>query len=67
MGLFSRKSDSSPEAVEYRAAKKALANDPVNTGRLGTVDINSPAVQQNLRAQERLTRAEAAHKGKRRR
>lgn len=66
MSLFSRKTDSSPEAVEYRAAKKALANDPVNTGRLGTVDINSPAGQRNLAAQDRLNRAEAAHKGKRR-
>lgn len=67
MGLFRRKTtDDSPEAVEYRAAKKALAEDPVNTGELGYVDIDSPAGRRNLAAQDRLNRAEAAYKGPRR-
>jgi len=66
MGLFSRKTDNTPEAIEYRAAKKALADDPVNRGLLGYVDIDSPAGQANLAKQERLARAEAAYKGKRR-
>ena len=66
MGLFSRKSDNSPEAQEYRAAKQALADDPVNRGKLGTVDIDSPAGRANLAKQDRLNRAEAACKGKRR-
>ena len=61
MGLFSRKTDNSTEGQELRAARQALANDPVNRGRLGTVDINSPAGQQNLAAQDRVTRAEAAY------
>ncbi|MFI1966778.1 hypothetical protein ACH429_22140 [Streptomyces pathocidini] len=62
MGLFSRKSDSSSEAQEYRAAKKVLAEDPVNTGRLGYVDIDSPEGRANLAAQERLNRAERAYR-----
>lgn len=49
--------------TEYKAAKAALANDPVNTGRLGTVDINSPAGQANLAAQKRLIDAEKNLRG----
>ena len=60
--MFGRKSSSSPQAQEYRAAKKALRNDPVNTGRLGSVDIDSPAGRANLAAQERLINAEKAVK-----
>ena len=55
-------SNDSPEKAaartEYKAAKEALANDPVNTGALGTVDINSPEGQANLAAQRRLIAAE---------
>ncbi|MEU2724053.1 hypothetical protein [Streptomyces smyrnaeus] len=56
--MFGRKKDDSPEEREYQAAKKALANDPVNRGDLGYVDIDSPAGERNLAAQERLNRAE---------
>lgn len=58
-----RKRDDSPEAIEYRAAKKALDEDPVNTGALGTVDIDSPAGRRNQAAQARLRKAEKAYKG----
>ncbi|MGP3985094.1 hypothetical protein [Streptomyces sp. KR80] len=60
--MFGRKADNSPEAQEYQAAKRALDNDPVNTGRLGSVDIDSPAGRANLAKQERLNRAERAYK-----
>lgn len=56
--------DNSPEAVEYRAARKALAEDPVNRGDLGYVGINSPAGRANLAAQDRLTRAERAYRAR---
>lgn len=62
--MFGRKA--TPEAIEYRAARKALAEDPVNRGDLGTVDIDSPEGQANLATQDRLARAEAAYKGRRR-
>ncbi|MYS18074.1 hypothetical protein [Streptomyces sp. SID4982] len=65
MGLFNRNTDNSPEATEYQAAKKALADDPVNRGQLGTVDLNSPAGQQNMRVQARLNAAEANYKKRR--
>lgn len=65
MGLFSRKSDNSPEAQEYRAAKKALANDPVNRGQLGYVSQDSPAGRRNLAAQQRVADAESKLRGKR--
>ncbi|MGW1134877.1 hypothetical protein [Streptomyces griseoluteus] len=65
MALFNRKTDNSPEAVELRAARQALAEDPVNRGQLGTVDLDSPAGRQNMRVQDRLNRAEAAYKAKR--
>lgn len=65
MGLFSRKSDSSPEAREYRAAKKALDNDPVNKGRLGYVSQDSPAGRRNLAAQKRVADAEKKLRAKR--
>ncbi|GAA2629772.1 hypothetical protein [Streptomyces axinellae] len=54
--MFGRKGDS-PEEREYQAAKKALASDPVNRGELGYVDIDSPAGQQNLKAQDRVSKA----------
>lgn len=54
-----------PEQHELRAAKKALANDPVNTGALGDVDENSPAAHRNAAAQERVRAAETAIKNKR--
>ncbi|MFD9072105.1 hypothetical protein [Streptomyces lasiicapitis] len=61
--MFGRKQqDNSPAAVEYRAAQKALADDPVNRGQLGYVDIDSPAGQQNMATQERLAEAEAAYR-----
>lgn len=64
--MFGRKSkDTSPEAVEYRAAKAALADDPVNRGAVGYVGIDSPEGQANLAAQDRLARAEAAYKNRR--
>jgi hypothetical protein len=57
MGLFNR--NTSPERAEYKAAKKALANDPVNTGAAGrSVDIDSPAGRANLAAQDRVRAAE---------
>jgi hypothetical protein len=62
MGLFSRSKDNSAEAQEYRAAKSALKNDPVNNGSLGTVDADSAAGRRNLAAQDRLNRAERAYK-----
>jgi len=62
MGWFSKKIDDSPEGQELKAAQAALANDPVNTGALGTIDINSPAGQRNQDVQERLYAAEAAYK-----
>ncbi|NUS89393.1 MAG: hypothetical protein HOY75_43510 [Streptomyces sp.] len=65
MGWFSKNIDDSPEGRELKAAQEALANDPVNTGQLGTVDINSPAGQQNQAVQERLYTAEAAYKASR--
>ncbi|MCP3820085.1 hypothetical protein NLX86_18890 [Streptomyces sp. A3M-1-3] len=59
MGLFSRKTaDSSPEAQEYRAAKKALADDPLNSGRLGYQSADSPAGRVNAAAQQRVNDAE---------
>lgn len=61
MGLFRSRIDDSPEGRELKAARHALAADPVNTGALGTVDINSPAGQRNQEVQERLYRAEAAY------
>lgn len=54
--------DDSPEGRELKAARHALATDPVNTGALGTVDINSQAGQRNQAVQERLNRAEDAYK-----
>jgi hypothetical protein len=59
------RNDHSPEAEELRAAQHALATDPVNTGALGTVDINSPAGQRNQDVQERLYAAEAAYRASR--
>lgn len=62
--MFGRKKidESIPEGRELAAAQKALAEDPVNRGALGTVDENSPAAQRNLAVQQRLNRAEAAYK-----
>lgn len=54
--------EDSPEAVEYRAAKQALDQDPVNRGDLGYVSVDSPAGQANLDAQDRLNNAERAYK-----
>jgi hypothetical protein len=48
--------------TEMKAAKRALAADPVNTGALGTVDIDSPAGRTNLAAQDRLHTAELAYR-----
>lgn len=59
------RNDHSPEANELRAALEALANDPVNPCEDGTVDINSPAGQQNQDVQERLYAAEAAYRASR--
>lgn len=65
--MFGRKSnDDSPEARELRAAKKALTEDPVNRGKLGHVDQDSPAGRRNLAAQDRVSRAEKAYKRSRR-
>lgn len=64
--MFGKKIDDSPEGQELTAARQALATDPVNTGQLGTVDINSAAGQQNQAVQERLYAAEAAYKARRR-
>lgn len=67
MGWFSSKSsssDNSAEAVEYRAAKKALAEDPVNTGQLGYVSADSPAGRRNLDAQDRLNNAESSYEAR---
>lgn len=59
MGLFNRSTTS--EAQELRDAKKALSEDPVNTGAAGrSVDIDSPAGRKNLAAQDRVSRAEQA-------
>lgn len=65
--MFGRKQDDSPEARELRAAKKALADDPVNRGRLGYVSEDSPAGRQNLAVQDRVRRAEAAYERSKRR
>lgn len=62
MNPFRRQRDNSPAAQEYRAAKKALADDPVNRGDLGTVDIDSPEGKANLDKQARLNKAEANYK-----
>jgi hypothetical protein len=58
--MFGRSGSPEKQAAkaELKAAKKALATDPVNTGQLGTVDINSPAGQANLTAQDRVHAAE---------
>ncbi|MEU0429415.1 hypothetical protein ABZ235_38760 [Streptomyces canus] len=56
------RNDHSPAAEELRAANHALATDPVNTGQLGTVDLTSPAAQQNLDAQDRVRAAETAYR-----
>ena len=65
MSIFSRNTvDDSPEGQELTAARQALATDPVNTGALGTVDINSPAGQTNQDVQDRLYAAEAAYKNR---
>lgn len=64
--MFGRSKDDSPEARELREAKKALANDPVNTGAAGrSVDINSPAGRKNQAVQDRVRRAERAYKNSR--
>ena len=63
-GRRSKTADVSPEAIEYRAAKQALDQDPVNRGDLGYVPVDSPAGQANLDAQDRLNRAERAHKAR---
>lgn len=59
--MFGR-SSSSPEHLaaksELKAARRALASDPVNAGRLGTVDIDSAAGRANLAAQDRVHAAE---------
>lgn len=60
--MFGRSKDDSPEARELREAKKALANDPVNRGQLGHVDLNSPAGRQNQKVQDRVRKAEQAVK-----
>lgn len=61
--MFRRKQDDSPEAQELRAAKRALAADPVNTGKAGrSVPLDSPAGRQNQKVQDRVRRAEAAYK-----
>lgn len=63
MSIFSRNTvDDSPEGQELTAARQALAIDPVNTGALGTVDINSPAGQRNQAVQQRVRDAEAAYR-----
>jgi hypothetical protein len=67
MGLFNRKNADTPEAREYRAAKADFAADPVKRGEAGYVDIDSPAGRANLARQDRLARAEAAHKAAKRR
>ncbi|WP_405944738.1 hypothetical protein [Streptomyces sp. NBC_00932] len=60
--MFGRKS--SPAAQEYRAAKKALAADPVNTGKAGrNVDPDSPAGRKNAAAQDRVRAAERKLRG----
>ncbi|MDI5965752.1 hypothetical protein [Streptantibioticus silvisoli] len=58
--MFGRSSSPEQQAAkqELKAAKQALAADPVNTGELGTVDINSVAGQANLAAQDRVHAAE---------
>ena len=60
--MFGRSSSPEQQAAkaELKAAKRALAADPVNTGQLGTVDIDSPAGQANLAAQDRVRAAEEA-------
>ncbi|MFF3270386.1 hypothetical protein ACFYWU_05540 [Streptomyces chrestomyceticus] len=65
MGWFSRTTDDSPEGQKLTAAREALANDPVNRGDLGTVDIDSPEAQANLAAQDRLRGAEQAYRNRR--
>lgn len=64
MGLSSSKktTDTSPAAQEYRAAKEALANDPVNRGELGYVDADSEAGCTNQAVQDRLNAAEQAYR-----
>lgn len=58
MRLFG-KVQGTPEAVtEYNDARKAFDNDPVNTGKCGRVDENSPEAQRNFDVQARLIAAE---------
>lgn len=66
MPLFRRTPDDSPEGRELSAAREALASDPVNTGSLGYVDIDSPEAQANLAAQDRVRDAEQAYRNRRR-
>ncbi|MFK8844700.1 hypothetical protein [Streptomyces sp. Ac-502] len=64
MSLFRRTPDDSPEGRELTAAREALASDPVNTGSLGCIDIDSPAGRANLDAQDRLRDAEQAYRNR---
>lgn len=61
MALFSKKS-STPADQEYKAAKKALNEDPLNAGKLGHQSIDSPAGQANQAAQQRVTDAKNARR-----